>query len=84
MAQQTISTELYLLYPSPRNTHRVVFEFQSFVLQPYALIDLPSFDLTGRHSLFAAQRRADGKMGQLVTFELESDRLRFERLFVPD
>ena len=36
------------------------------------------------HSLFAAHRRADNKMGQLVTFELASDQQRFERLFVPD
>ena len=51
---------------------------------PGALIDLPSFELAGRHSLFAAHRRADNKMGQLVTFELLTDQQRFERLFVPD
>ena len=62
----------------------MVFEFQTFVPHPYALIDLPSFELAGRHSLFAAHRRADNKMGQLVTFELASDQQRFERLFVPD
>ncbi|BCN40204.1 hypothetical protein ALDI51_35230 [Alicycliphilus denitrificans] len=84
MALQTITTADYTLYPSPRNTHRVVFEFQTFVPQPYALIDLPSFELAGRCSLFSAHRRADGKMGQLVTFELEADQQRFERLFVPD
>jgi hypothetical protein len=84
MALQTITTADYTLYPSPRNTHHVVFEFQTFVPQPYALIDLPSFGLAGRCSLFAAHRRADGKMGQLVTFELEVDQQRFERLFVPD
>jgi len=84
MSQQTISTPDYLLYPSPQNTHRVVFEFQTFVPQLYALIDLPSFDLGGRYSLFSANRRADGKMGQLVTFELQADQQRFERLFVPD
>ena len=84
MALQTITTADYTLYPSPRNTHHVVFEFQTFVPQPYALIDLPSFGLAGRCSLFAAHRRADGKMGQLVTFELEADQQRFERLFVPD
>jgi len=84
MALQTITTADYTLYPSPRNTHLVVFEFQTFVPQPYALIDLPSFGLAGRCSLFAAHRRADGKMGQLVTFELEVDQQRFERLFVPD
>lgn len=84
MALQTITTADYTLYPSPRNTHHVVFEFQTFVPQPYALIDLPSFGLAGRCSLFAAHRRADGKMGQLATFELEADQQRFERLFVPD
>ena len=45
--------------------------------------DLPSFDLAGRYSLFSAHRKADAKMGQLVTFELEGDQQRFERLFVP-
>ncbi|MBS0391371.1 MAG: hypothetical protein JSS19_11380 [Proteobacteria bacterium] len=84
MSQQTINTPEYLLYPSPHNAHRVVFEFQTFVPQLYALIDLPSFELTGRYSLFSAHRRADGKMGQLVTFELQADQQRFERLFVPD
>jgi hypothetical protein len=44
---------------------------------PYALIDLPSFDLQGKYSLFAAHRLADGKNGQLVTFELEADALKF-------
>lgn len=81
---QTISTDEYTLYPSPRNEHRMVFEFQVFVPHPYALIDLPSFDLQGRHSLFAAHRKADAKMGQLVTFELDSDRERFASRFVPD
>ena len=84
MALQTITTDDYLLYPSPRNAHRVVFEFQTFVPHPYALIDLPSFDLAGRYSLFAACRLADMKQGQLVSFELPEDQARFERLFVPD
>lgn len=84
MAQQALHTAKYTLYPSPRNVHRVVFGFQSFVAHPYALIDLPSFGLAGRYSLFAAYRKADGKMGQLATFELETDCQRFERLFVPD
>ena len=83
MALQTITTDDYLLYLLPRNAHRVVFEFQTFVPHPYALIDLPSFDLAGRYSLFSAHRKADAKMGQLVTFELEGDQQRFERLFVP-
>ena len=84
MAQQAFSTHLYTLYPSPHNQHRELFAHQVFVPHPYALIDLPSFELTGRHSLFAAHRRADNKMGQLVTFEQQSDLQRFERLFVPD
>lgn len=84
MAQQALHTAEYTLYPSPRNEHRVVFLHQSFVPHPYALIDLPSFGLSGRCSLFAAHRKADGKMGQLVSFEFESDQLRFEKLFVPD
>lgn len=84
MATPTITTELYLLYPSPQNQHRVVFEHQVFVPYPYALIDLPAMDLAGKYTLFAAHRRADGKMGQLVSFELEADRVRFERLFTPD
>lgn len=84
MAIQTITTDTYKLFPSPRNQHRVVFEHQSFVAHPYALIDLPSFDLAGRYSLFAACRLADMKMGQLVSFELPEDRERFDRLFTPD
>jgi hypothetical protein len=55
-----------------------------FVPHPYALIDLPSYGLAGRHSLFSACRTADGKMGQLVTFEQDADRQRFEDRFVPD
>ena len=84
MATQTIATTDYLLYPSPRNAHKVVFEFQVFVPHPYALIDPPSYDPQGRWSLFAAQRKADARMGQLVTFELDADRQRFESRFVPD
>lgn len=72
------------LYPSPHSPHREIFEFHLFVPHPYALIDLPSFDLSGRASLFAAHRTADGKMGQLVSFELEADRIRFEQRFTPD
>ena len=84
MATQSITTGEYKLFPSPRNQHRVVFEHQSFVPHPYALIDLPSFNLAGRYSLFAACRLADMKMGQLVSFEQPEDQARFERLFVPD
>jgi len=74
----------YTLYRSPHSAHRTVFEFHVFVPHPYALIDLPSFALQGRARLFAAHRVADGKMGQLVSFELEADRVRFEQRFTPD
>lgn len=84
MASQTISTESYKLFPSPRNVHRVVFEHQVFVPYPYALIDLPSFYLKGKYSLFAACRLADMKMGQLVTFEQALDAATFNAKFVPD
>ncbi len=84
MAEKTIDTDTYKLYPSPRNVHREVFEHQVFVPHPYALIDLPSFHLKGRHSLFAAYRLADRKHGQLVTFEHAADRATFNTGFVPD
>jgi hypothetical protein len=51
---------------------------------PYALIDLPSYDLKGRYSLFAACRLSDGKMGQLVTLEQAEDAVKFQARFVPD
>lgn len=81
---QSITTDDYKLFPSPRNRHRVVFERQVFVAHPYTLIDLESFHLRGRYSLFAACRLADGKMGQLVTFELDADEATFRARFVPD
>jgi hypothetical protein len=84
MAETTITTDLYKLYPSPRNRHREVFEHEVFVPHPYALIDLPSFSLKGKHSLFAAYRLSDRKMGQLVTFELAADAATFNAKFVPD
>ena len=84
MATQTITTELYKLYPSPRNAHKDVFEHQVFVPHPYAIIHLPDFDFEGRATLFSARRKADDKNGQLVTCELEIDILRFERLFDPE
>ena len=84
MAQTAITTDVYKLFPSPRNAHRVVFEHEVFVPHPYALIDLPSFHLKGKSSLFAAHRLADQKNGQLVTFELLADAEKFERLFTPD
>lgn len=80
----TITTESYKLYPSPRNRHREVFVHQVFVPHPYALVDPPSYGPQGRWALFAAHRLADGKNGQLVTFELESDAESFRLRFVPD
>jgi hypothetical protein len=84
MAQACITTPRYKLFPSPRNVHRVVFEHEVFVPYPYALIDLASFNLKGRYSLFAAHRLADAKSGQLVTFELEADVAKFNAKFTPD
>lgn len=84
MATQTITTDRYQLYPSPRNAHRDVFEHQVFVPYPYAIIDLPVMDLVGKTTLFAACRLSDSKMGQLVSFELPQDQAKFERLFTPD
>lgn len=84
MATQTIVTDHYKLYPSPRNTSREVFAHQVFVPHPYAIIDLAVMDLVGRTTLFAACRLSDMKMGQVVTFEVAADQARFERLFTPD
>lgn len=84
MAETTITTAEYKLFPSPRNVHRQLFEHEVFVPHPYALIDLPGFHLKGKYSLFAASRSADGKQGQLVTFELAADRDTFNARFVPD
>jgi hypothetical protein len=84
MAQTTIVTDEYKLFPSPLNRHREVFLHEVFVPHPYALIDLPSFPLKGKYSLFAAYRLADGKHGQLVTFELEADAATFNARFTPD
>ncbi|MGE3346838.1 MAG: hypothetical protein AB7I35_05325 [Ramlibacter sp.] len=84
MSQATITTDTYKLFPSPRNQHREIFEHEVFVPHPYALIDLPSFYLKGKYSLFAAHRLADGKNGQLVTFELAADAAKFNAKFVPD
>ena len=84
MATQTIQTDLYKLYPSPRNTVRDVFAHQVFVPHPYALIDLDVMELAGKTTLFAACRLSDMKMGQVVSFELPADMAKFERLFTPD
>lgn len=83
MNRQTLTTDEYQLYPSPRNAHRVIFEHQVFVPHPYALIDLPAMHLRGRYSLFAACRRHDMKQGQLVTFEDEADVATFQARFEP-
>ncbi len=84
MAETTIITRDYKLFPSPRNAHREVFLHEVFVPHPYAIIDLPSFHLKGKCSLFAAYRLADAKHGQLVTCELEADAATFRSKFVPD
>lgn len=84
MATQTIDIPGYKLFPSPRNRHREVFALQVFVPYPYALIVLDDFHFAGKASLYAACRAGDGKMGQLVTFELAQDQAKFERLFTPD
>lgn len=81
---QAITTDDYKLFPSPRNRHRVIFAHQVFVPYPYMLIDMDSYDLKGKSSLFAACRLSDNKMGQLVTLELPEDEARFKQRFVPD
>ena len=84
MPEAAISTGIYKLFPSPRNQHREIFLHEVFVPHAYALVDPPSYDPKGKWSLFAAHRLADGKNGQLVTFELEADATRFKARFVPD
>jgi len=84
MAEATITTPIYKLYPSPRNRDRQVFLHEVFVPHMYALVDPPSYNPQGRWSLFAALRLADGKNGQLVTYELEADAARFRARFVAD
>ena len=81
---QSITTDDYKLFPSPRNRHRAVFLHQVFVPYPYMLIDLESYNFKGKYSLFAAYRLINQKMGQLVTLELPEDELRFNTRFVPD
>ena len=83
MAETTIVTDAYKLFPSPRNQHREMFMHEVFVPHPYALVDLPAMHLQGKYSLFAAHRLADGKNGQLVTFELAQDVATFNRKFTP-
>jgi len=84
MPAMTITTRVYKLYPSPRNQHREIFLHEVFVPDPYAIVDPPSYDPRGKWTLFAAHRLADGKNGQLVTFELEADAVRFQARFVAD
>ena len=48
------------------------------------LIDMESYNLKGKYSLFAACRLSDMKMGQLVTLELPEDDIKFRASFVPD
>ncbi|CAN5427244.1 hypothetical protein BH10PSE18_BH10PSE18_13200 [soil metagenome] len=81
---QAITTAEYKLFPNPRNVHRVVFEHQVFVPYPYMLIEMESYYLKGRYSLFAAHRLSDNKSGQLVTFEDAADEAKFKAKFVPD
>ena len=83
-SSQTITTDLYKLFPSPHNRHRTIFLHDVFVPHPYMLIDLESYNLKGKYSLFAACRLADNKMGQVVTLELPEDELKFKAEFVPD
>ena len=81
---QTITTEHYKLFPSPRNRHRTIFLYEVFVPYPYMLIDMESYNLKAKYSLFAACRLSDNKMGQLVTLELPEDEVKFKAKFVPD
>ncbi len=81
---QGITTDHYKLFPSPRNRHRTIFLYEVFVPYPYMLIDLESYNLKGKYSLFAACRLTDNKMGQLVTLELPEDEVKFQAKFVPD
>jgi hypothetical protein len=84
MAEKAITTAHYKLFPSPRNLHAELFEHQVFLPYPYDLIDLPSFYLKGKSSLYAACRLSDMKMGQLVTTETQADMDKFTKAFVPD
>lgn len=81
---QSITTDHYKLFPSPRNRHRALFQHEVFVPYPYMLIDLESYHFKGKYSLFAAYRLSDQKMGQLVTLDLAEDEARFNTRFVPD
>ena len=82
--EKSITTDDYKLFPSPRNRHRTVFLYEVFTPHPYMLIDMESYNLKGKYSLFAACRLSDMKMGQLVTLELPEDEVKFKARFVPD
>ena len=81
---QSITTDQYKLFPSPRNRHKTIFQHQVFLPYPYMLIDLESYHFKGKYSLFAAYRISDEKMGQLVTLDLPEDEAKFMDRFVPD
>ncbi|MBC7609662.1 MAG: hypothetical protein H7228_08830 [Polaromonas sp.] len=82
--EKSITTDSYKLFPSPRNRHGTVFLYEFFTPHPYMLIDMESYNLKGKYSLFAACRLSDMKMGQLVTLELPEDEAKFNARFVPD
>ena len=82
--EKSITIGHYKLFPSPRNRYRTIFLHEFFTPHPYMLIDMESYNLKGKHSLFAACRLSDMKMGQLVTLELPEDEVKFRALFVPD
>ncbi|WP_341904903.1 hypothetical protein [Polaromonas sp. YR568] len=84
MAAQGITNDEYKLFPSPRNRHRTIFLYRVFLPHPYMLIDMESYGLKGKYSLFGACRLADMKMGQLVTLELPEDEVTFNARFIPD
>lgn len=81
---QSITTDNYKLFPSPRNRHKAIFQHEVFLPYPYMLIDLESYHFKGKYSLFAAYRLSDQKMGQLVTLDLPEDEVKFRVRFVPD
>jgi hypothetical protein len=81
---QGITTADYKLFPSPRNRHRMLFTYQVFVPYPYMLVDMDSYRLKGKSSLFAACRLSDMKMGQVISLELAEDETAFKKQFVPD
>jgi hypothetical protein len=82
--EKSITTDHYKLFASPRNRHRKIFLHEFFTPHPYMLIDMESYNLKGKYSLFAACRLSDMKMGQLVTLELPEDHVRFSAVFTPD